>query len=159
MCDIDKMIYLTAFIKEAIRMSYPIMFSVPHSTTREVNIGSYRLPINTQIICHLGALGQDCEVHTKPCTFDPNRFIDENTSYDSQLKKQRNIVHLITNKLCPGRGLDFLHVHIILVKILQLFELSPLYADIKPFKISDTIEWGVIHLLRKPLVTCLRPHP
>ena len=158
MCDIDRMPYLDACIKESIRISSPVMFSVPHSTTREVNIGGYRLPVNTQIMCHLGALGKDCEIHKNPCTFDPTRFFDENSCPDSQWKRQRNIVHLIAKQLCPGRGLDFLHIHIILVKILQMFELSPLYADIKPFKLTDTIEWGVIHILRKPLVACLKPH-
>lgn len=158
MLDIEKMPYLSAFIKESIRISCPVMFTIPHSITKEVNIAGYRLPINTQVICHLGALGRDSEIHKNPYCFDPTRFIDENPCHDSLWKRQRNIVHLIAKTLCPGRGLDFLHVHIILVKILQLFELSPLYADVKPFKTSDTVEWGVIHLLRKPLVACLKPH-
>jgi len=56
------MSYLSAFIKEIIRISCPVTFTVPHSITREVNIGGYRLPINTQIICHLGALGSDTKI-------------------------------------------------------------------------------------------------
>lgn len=158
MLDIEKLHYMEAFIKESIRISAPVTFTVPHSVTREVNIGGYRLPINTQIMCHLGALGQDKEIHEKPCCFDPTRFIDDNPCHQSQWKRQRDIVHLIARKFSPGRGLDFLHIQIIIVKILQLFELSPLYADVKPFKATDTVEWGVIHLLRKPLVACLKPH-
>jgi len=96
--------------------------------------------------------------HKNPCYFDSNRVIDKNPCHESHWKRQRNIVHLIAKKLSPGRGLDFLHIHIILVNILQLFELTSLYADVKQFKTSDIVKWGVIHLLKKPLVACLKPH-
>lgn len=156
--EIDCMPYLNAVVKESVRLCAPVMLTVPHSTTREIVLGGYRLPINTQVLCHLGALGHHPDVYPNPHNFDPARHLDDNPAHDSPLKRHMAVAFLAARKLCPGMGLDTLHVHIFLAKILQLFELSPLYGDIQPLKLTDTVEWGVINLLRKPLVACLKPH-
>lgn len=150
--------YLVAIVKESMRVSSPIMLTIPHSTTKELNIGGFQLPMNTQIVCHLGALGQDANIYENPSCFDPNRFIGIGVNLNNAFEKQKNIVHLMTQQFCPGRGLEILHVYIFLVKLLQCFEFSHLYVEIMPFKTSDTVEWGVINVLRKPLVACLNPH-
>lgn len=157
--------YLHAVVKESMRLSSPLMLTVPHSTTKEIVLDNYRFMVNTQIVCHLGALGHHHELYNDPKEFTPTRHLEPMSCSPHILNptkgtKEPNsaIAFQAWQKLCPGMGLDMLHVCILLVKILQTFDLSPLYGDIYPLSLTETVEWGVINVLKKPLVACLKPH-
>lgn len=157
--------YLHAVVKESMRLSSPVMLTVPQSTTKEIVLDGHHLTVNTQIVCHLGALGHHHELYNNPGEFIPTRHLETmscspRTSSPGKETNEPNRVNAFQawQKLCPGKGLDMLHICILLVKILQTFDLSPLYGDIYPFSLTDTVEWGVINVLKEPLVACLKPH-
>lgn len=163
--DINNMPYLHAVVKESMRLSSPLMLTVPHSTTKEIYLDDHHFTVNTQIVCHLGALGHHPELYDNPEEFIPTRHLETMSCSPHMLSPRKGtkepnrvIAFQAWQKLCPGKGLDMLHICILLVKILQTFDLSPLYGDIYPFSLKETVEWGVINVLKEPLVACLKPH-
>lgn len=73
--DISRMRYLTACIREALRVNTPISYVVPRVSTSVVSLGRYTIPPNTSIVLNIYAIHHNDVDWPEPFKFDPDRFL------------------------------------------------------------------------------------
>ncbi|XP_076881650.1 cytochrome P450 71A2-like [Bidens hawaiensis] len=98
--DIDKMPYLKAVLKEALRLHAPIPLLVPRESTKDVKLLGYDIPSGTQVMINAWAIGRDPSIWEKPKEFRPERFL--NTSIDYKGFHFELIPFGTGRRGCPG---------------------------------------------------------
>ncbi|KAK0438636.1 cytochrome P450 [Armillaria borealis] len=68
--------YLTACIREALRINSPASYIVPRQSNRPVWLGKYSIPAYTSLIVNIYAIHHDEEHWGSPDTFIPERFLE-----------------------------------------------------------------------------------
>ncbi|XP_077116833.1 cytochrome P450 1B1-like isoform X2 [Ranitomeya variabilis] len=83
--DRAQLLYVQAFIYEAMRFSSFLPMTIPHSTTRDVIIEGFHIPRNTIIFVNQWSVNHDVDKWTNPSQFQPERFLDENNQLNKDL--------------------------------------------------------------------------
>ncbi|KAG7442315.1 cytochrome P450 [Guyanagaster necrorhizus] len=68
--------YLTACIREALRINTPISYIVPRQASRPVQLGQYAIPAHTSLIVNIYAIHHDGRQWASPDSFIPERFLE-----------------------------------------------------------------------------------
>nr|GEY27206.1 cytochrome P450 71A4-like [Tanacetum cinerariifolium] len=79
--DLEKMKYLKAVIKEALRLHPPNPLLVPRESTQEIRLMGYDIPKGTQVMINAWAIGRDPTLWEKPEEFWPERFLNNSIDY------------------------------------------------------------------------------
>lgn len=82
----DKLIYLDAVIKEALRLYAPLPGTEPRSLGRPTTIDGYTIPPRTVVSISPYALHRNPEVFKDPLKFNPDRWLD-NSQDAAEMKK------------------------------------------------------------------------
>jgi len=56
----------------------PAPISVPHETSKDIEVGGYTIPANTMVVSNLYAATMDENLFPNPRKFNPERFLDAN---------------------------------------------------------------------------------
>ncbi|KAL7602799.1 hypothetical protein Lser_V15G19755 [Lactuca serriola] len=81
--DLEKMQYLKVVVKESMRLHTPIPL-IPRETTEDVKLMGYDIPVGTQVLVNVWAIGRDPTVWEDSNKFRPERFLKDNsTDYKS----------------------------------------------------------------------------
>ena len=72
--DVQKMPFLMACVREALRINTPIAYVVPRTARMPVQLGRYTVPANTSIILNIYAVHHNERDWPSPFKFDPCRF-------------------------------------------------------------------------------------
>ncbi|CAI9260168.1 unnamed protein product [Lactuca saligna] len=80
--DLEKMQYLKAVVKESMRLHTPVPL-IPRETTEGVELMGYDIPVGTQVLVNVWAIGRDPTVWEDSNKFRPERFLDNSTEYKS----------------------------------------------------------------------------
>ncbi|KAJ0578378.1 putative cytochrome P450 [Helianthus annuus] len=98
--DIEKMPYLKAVLKEALRLHVPVPLLIPRESTKEVKLLGYDIPAHTQVMINAWAIARDPSIWEEPEEFRPERFLNIRTDYkgfDFEL-----IPFGAGRRMCPG---------------------------------------------------------
>ncbi|KAK2991372.1 hypothetical protein RJ640_024045, partial [Escallonia rubra] len=117
--DISKLPYLQAIVKETFRLHPAGPFLVPHKADTDVEIDSFVVPKNAQILVNVWATGRDSNVWLNPGSFMPERFLV--SEIDFRGRDFELIPFGAGRRICPGLPLAYRVVHLMLGSILHSF--------------------------------------
>ncbi|GMP59515.1 hypothetical protein CsSME_00022776 [Camellia sinensis var. sinensis] len=74
--DIPHLPYLSAIVKETLRMHPAVPFLIPREVDSEEQVCDYTIPKGTQVLVNAWAIGRGQSIWPKPDSFMPERFMD-----------------------------------------------------------------------------------
>lgn len=138
--DLSKLPYFQALIKETYRLHPAGPLLVPHKAESQVEISSYTIPKNTQILINVWAIGRDPRVWPNPNSFQPERFL--NTKIDFKGHDFQLIPFGSGRRMCPGLALADRMLQLTVAYLIHNFDWK-LQPGIKPEEIDMTEKFGL----------------
>ncbi|XP_032595046.1 probable cytochrome P450 4ac1 isoform X2 [Drosophila grimshawi] len=145
--DFNGLVYLECVIKESLRL-FPSVPFVGRFCTEECVVNGLILPKNSQICLHIYDIMRDPVHFPNPSQFQPERFLPENSvnrhpfAFIPFSAGQRN---------CIGQKFAILEMKVLLVAILQNFQLLPVT------RLEDIIfEYGIVLRSQKNIAIKLK---
>lgn len=124
--DIPRLPYLQAVVKETLRMHPPgPLLSWARLATRDVQLTAeaWRVPAGTTAMVNMWAITHDPNIWNSPFDFRPERFLDMDV--DVRGSDLRLAPFGGGRRVCPGKGLGLVTVHLWVAKLLHHFTWSP----------------------------------
>ncbi|KAE8658213.1 hypothetical protein F3Y22_tig00116974pilonHSYRG00153 [Hibiscus syriacus] len=75
--DIDHLPYLQAIIKEVFRMYPPAPLLVPRRAESDADISGFKVPMDSQLLVNVWAIGRDPRIWENPNSFIPRDILGE----------------------------------------------------------------------------------
>lgn len=75
---LQKMSYVNACVREALRINTPISYLVPRAAVTSASLGKYEIPAGSSLIFNLYVIHHHEGYFHDPYQFSPNRFLDKN---------------------------------------------------------------------------------
>ena len=142
--DIPKLPYLSAVVKETMRLHPALPLLIPHEAIQSCTANGYEILQGTQVFINVWAIGRAPEVWENALTFYPERFLESNISGQSQ--HFGFLPFGSGRRMCPGWMLGSLTVELILANLVHTIDLK---ASDKP-QLKESPE-TVIMTLKTPL--------
>ncbi|KAJ3774251.1 cytochrome P450 [Lentinula raphanica] len=117
---LEKLPYLTAFIKEALRFSVGVIHPMPRQATTTVNIAGFDIAPGTIVEMSTAFLHLNPDVFPDPYTFNPNRWLVEDTN-------EMNLDFVPFSKgprSCVGLNLAWCELYLIFGNIFRKFNMK-----------------------------------
>ncbi|KAF9056860.1 cytochrome P450, partial [Rhodocollybia butyracea] len=123
---LEKLPYLTAFIKEVLRFSIGVMHPLPRVVGPSTpKIGGLKIPPGTIVSMGVKFLHTNPDVFTDPYTFDPDRWLAEDTS-----QLMLDLAPFCKGpRVCPGLNLAWCELYLIFGNILRRLDLKLLITE------------------------------
>uniref|UniRef100_A0A1I7XLK2 Unspecific monooxygenase n=1 Tax=Heterorhabditis bacteriophora TaxID=37862 RepID=A0A1I7XLK2_HETBA len=119
MADRNLLPYTCAVVNEIQRLANLLPLNLLHQTTRDVNIGGYRISKGMGIVAQISSVLYDEKLFPSPLSFDPSRFMDEN----GRLKKVEELIPFsIGLRQCLGEGLARMELFLFIANIFNRFQ-------------------------------------
>ncbi|CAN7069650.1 unnamed protein product [Brassica rapa subsp. trilocularis] len=123
--DLDKMVFLKAFVKEILRRHPPTYFTLTHGVTEPTTLSGYDIPVGANVEFYLPGMSEDPNIWSKPDKFDPDRFITGGEEADlTGVAGVKMMPFGIGRRICPGLGMAIVHVELMMARMVQEFEWS-----------------------------------
>ncbi|KAM1053405.1 hypothetical protein ACFX13_000970 [Malus domestica] len=154
--DISQLVYLTAVVKEVLRMHPPgPLLSWARLAITETTIDGYHVPAGTTAMVNMWAISRDPEVWADPLEFEPERFVaregeQEFSVFGSDL---RLAPFGSGRRTCPGKALGLTTVTFWIASLLHEYEWQPL--DGNTVDLSEVLKLSCE--MANPLVAKVRP--
>ncbi|GJY75513.1 cytochrome P450 71A4-like protein, partial [Tanacetum coccineum] len=120
--DLEKMKYLKAVIKEALRLHPPVPLLIPRESTQDIKLMGYDIPVGTQAIINAWAIGRDPVLWEDPEVFWPERFLNNYINYKG--------IHFewlpfgSGRRQCPGIQFGVVAIELALANIIYKFNFT-----------------------------------
>ncbi|KAL0379622.1 UNVERIFIED_CONTAM: cytochrome, partial [Sesamum angustifolium] len=138
--DISRLPYLRAVVKETFRLHPAAPLLVPHKAEEDVEINSYIVPKNAQVLVNVWAMGRDSSVWAMPDVFMPERFLETETDVHGQH------FELLPfgggRRICVGLPLAYRMVHLMLATLISSFDWK-LEEGLKPEEVDMDERFGL----------------
>ncbi|KAL8150075.1 hypothetical protein AgCh_006909 [Apium graveolens] len=123
--DLQKLVYLKAIVKEAMRLHPPAPLLVPRETIEKCVVSGYEIEAKTRVYINAYAIGRDPESWESPDEFLPERFTD--SSIDFRGQDFELIPFGAGRRMCPGISMGLATTELVLANLLNSFnwELPP----------------------------------
>ncbi|RVW68069.1 Cytochrome P450 83B1 [Vitis vinifera] len=118
--DVEKLPYLKAVVKEAMRLLPPVPLLVPRETLQKCSIDGYEIPPKTLVFVNAWAIGRDPEAWENPEEFIPERFLGSSVDFRGQQYKL--IPFGAGRRICPGLHIGVVTVELTLANLLHSFD-------------------------------------
>ena len=147
--DIEKLPYLQAVAKEAMRKHPSLPFGITHGLTQPTTLRGYDIPEDAMMLFHIQAFQNDPEHWDHPETFNPDRFMSAvpNPMHDMTGSHGPRSLDFIPfgcgRRICPGMDLALKHVHLILARWIHTFKWTPVNPG-ENVDFSDKIEFTLV---------------
>jgi cytochrome P450 len=147
--DIEKVPYLQAVAKEAMRKHPSLPFGITHGLTQQTTLRGYDIPEDAMMLFHIQAFQNDPEHWDHPEIFNPDRFMSAvpNPLHDMTGSHGPRSLDFIPfgcgRRICPGMDLALKHVHLILARWIHTFK----WTTVNPGEnvdFSDQIEFTLV---------------
>ncbi|XP_069500543.1 cytochrome P450 2F2-like [Ambystoma mexicanum] len=129
----SQMPYTQAVIHELQRIADISPMSLPHSLTRDTELGGYKFQKGTVFIPLLNSVHFDPTQYEHPEIFDPKHFLDENGCFHLN---PAFLPFSAGKRVCLGANLATMEVFLYFTTILKNFKLEPLVkpeeVDVRP---------------------------
>ncbi|XP_021863486.1 cytochrome P450 736A117-like isoform X2 [Spinacia oleracea] len=121
--DLEKLNYLKAVIKEAIRLHPPAPLLMFREPSQDVKIDGFDIAKGTQVIINAWAIQRDPAIWEEPEEFRPERFLNSNdTSYDFRGQNVQLIPFGAGRRMCPGISFAMVNAELIAANLLYEFD-------------------------------------
>ncbi|WOH00880.1 hypothetical protein DCAR_0520256 [Daucus carota subsp. sativus] len=123
--DVQKLVYLKAVVKEAMRLNPPIPLLIPRQTIEKCVINGYDIEAKTLVYVNAYAIGKDPECWENPNEFLPERFMMSSIDFKGQ--DFELIPFGVGRRICPGMAMGVATTELALANLLYPFnwELPP----------------------------------
>ncbi|KAH8420128.1 hypothetical protein KR009_006159 [Drosophila setifemur] len=126
--DFASLPYLNGVVKEALRL-YPPIPAVARCLETDLEIEGGHIPAETNVVVLLWQLLRDEELFSDPLTFQPERYLGEETT------KQRAYSYIPFSagpRNCIGQKFALLEMKTMVVQLMRHFQLLNLGAEVQP---------------------------
>ncbi|KAL3619367.1 hypothetical protein CASFOL_036937 [Castilleja foliolosa] len=139
--DIPRLTYLTAVIKETMRLHPATPLLLPHRAEQEAEIEGYTIPKHTRVWVNFWSISRDPAYWDKPTCFIPERFVNSDIGF----RGGRDFSFTpfgAGRRICPGLNLAVRMVSLIVATLVQEFEWK-LPDGMVPEDMDMTDQFGV----------------
>jgi len=137
--DLEKLVYLDAFINEILRLHSPAALSASRRASEDVKYKDMIIPKGSTVGIYLSVLHTNPEYWDEPLKFDPERFLLEK-------KKGRNhFSHIPFSaglRQCPGNNFSLIEQRLFLTRLLQKYRVVEPKQN-KPFTEDKCLAFGL----------------
>ncbi|XP_031505688.1 cytochrome P450 CYP73A100-like [Nymphaea colorata] len=126
--DLQRLPYLQAVVKEALRLHTPIPLLVPHMNLEQAQLGGYDIPKDTKVVVNAWWLANNPEWWTDPQEFRPERFLEEEQATDAIVGGKvdfRYVPFGMGRRSCPGIILALPILGLVVGRLVAKFEMLP----------------------------------
>ena len=122
--NLASMAYLTAVVKETLRLHPPAPLLIPHQSMADCDIDGYTIPSGTRVIINAWAISRDPKSWEKAEEFMPERFMDGGSSVDIDFKgKDFQFTPFgAGRRMCPGANFGLATINIMLANLMYCFD-------------------------------------
>ncbi|XP_050230194.1 geraniol 8-hydroxylase-like [Mercurialis annua] len=129
--DIEHFPYLTAVIKETLRLHPPSPLLFPHRAMESCKMLGFDIPEDTQILVNVWAIGRDPKTWGDPLVFRPERFLEADMVVDYKGSHFQLLPFGSGRRMCPAVPLASRLLPFALGSVLHTFDWV-LADDLKP---------------------------
>ncbi|KAI7751770.1 hypothetical protein M8C21_027103 [Ambrosia artemisiifolia] len=152
--DLEKMPYLKAVIKEALRLHPPLPLLLPRISVKDVKIMGYDIEAGTQVIINAWAIGRDPALWEESNKFRPERFLNNSITY--QATQFEWLPFGAGRRLCPGIQFSVPVMELALANIVYKFDMTlPNGTKNEDLDMSET--FGTAMHKKSPLLVLVTP--
>ncbi|KAL9231063.1 hypothetical protein vseg_006331 [Gypsophila vaccaria] len=117
---IEKLPYLQSVVKETFRLHPSVPFLVPRKAETNVSVFGHTIPINSQILINVWAIGRDPEMWDRPNSFEPERFVG--SGIDVKGCDYELIPFGSGRRMCVGQPLAMRMIHLMIGSLVHGFD-------------------------------------
>ncbi|KAL1534728.1 unspecific monooxygenase [Salvia divinorum] len=154
--DIQKMHYLKAVIKEAMRLHPPLPLLVPRLASKDVQVKGFDISAGTIVMINAWAIGRDLISWVEPEKFMPERFL--NSSIDFKGLDFELIPFGGGRRGCPGITLAAAGMELLLADLVRKFDWK-LANGVEPKDLDMSESPGMTVHRAVPLLALASPSP
>jgi cytochrome P450 len=128
--DLEKIPYVRCLMKETWRWRPPVSLGHPHTTTRDLEYGGYRIPKGSRLHLNAWAIQHDPDRHEDPDRFWPERYSQDHTNTMQSINASdvRNRDHFAFGsgrRVCPGYHVAERSLAVAIMRLLWGFKIAP----------------------------------
>ncbi|KAF5817265.1 putative cytochrome P450 [Helianthus annuus] len=153
--DLEKMTYLHAVLKEALRLHTPAPLLISRESTQDVKLMGYDISAGTQVIINAWAIGRDPSQWEEPEMFCPERFL--NNSIDYRGHNFEYIPFGAGRRGCPGIHFAIVVNELVLANLVYKYDFA-LPEEVKGEELDMTEITGLVLRRKSPLLVVATPH-
>ena len=139
---LSQMPYLKAWLRETLRL-YPVLSIIMRIPKEDLILGGYHIPGGSALIQYLTYfMGRDESIFEDAEAFKPERWLrNKDTAFTEAAEAFGSIPFGFGTRMCLGRRIAELELHLLLARIVQQFEISypPDAGNVEPFMRGVTI--------------------
>ncbi|KAJ0804439.1 putative cytochrome P450 [Helianthus annuus] len=152
--DLEKMTYLHAVLKEALRLHTPAPLLISRESTQDVKLMGYDISAGTQVIINAWAIGRDPSQWEEPEMFCPERFL--NNSIDYRGHNFEYIPFGAGRRGCPGIHFAIVVNELALANLVYKYDFA-LPEEVKGEELDMTEITGLVLRRKSPLLVVATP--
>ncbi|XP_057802391.1 6,7,8-trihydroxycoumarin synthase-like [Salvia miltiorrhiza] len=154
--DLPNLPYLTAVIKETLRLYPPAPLLVPRQTIEKCTLEGYEIQPNTVVFVNVWAVARDPKYWENPDEFMPERFLNSNI-HDITGQDFRAIPFGSGRRICPGMSMGLANVELTVASLLYNFDWE-MPEGIKAQDIDTDTVPGITMHKKNPLILVARDY-
>ncbi|KAL1669886.1 cytochrome P450 [Schizophyllum commune] len=114
--DLAKLPYLTAVIKETLRLSHGVVTPAPRVVTQDTVVAGHPVPAGTTVAIGVTFVHLNPQVYTDPETFRPERWLEEGAD---ALESAHFVPFSRGSRMCLGHNLAWCEMYLVLASIFR----------------------------------------
>ncbi|KAG9440838.1 hypothetical protein H6P81_021003 [Aristolochia fimbriata] len=122
--DIKNLPYLSAIVKETLRLYPAGPLGLPHEAMEDCYIGGYKIPAGTRVMVNIWKIQRDPRIWPDPHKFLPERFLAANSEIDVRGQHFELIPFGSGRRMCPGFNFALQILHLTLARLLHGFDVA-----------------------------------
>ncbi|KAG9628843.1 cytochrome P450, partial [Aureobasidium melanogenum] len=128
--DLEQIPYVRCLMKEVWRWRPPVSLGHPHTTTRDLEYGGFRIPKGSRLHLNAWAIQHDPGRHEDPDRFWPERYSADHTNTMQSINASdvRNRDHFAFGsgrRVCPGYHVAERSLAVAIMRLLWGFKIAP----------------------------------
>ncbi|KIK59232.1 hypothetical protein GYMLUDRAFT_227258 [Collybiopsis luxurians FD-317 M1] len=133
--------YITAILRETLRLQPVAPLGVPHLVTRDDIYNGYFIPKGSVVISNAWSVCHNEEDYPNPNQFNPSRFLDAEGKHNPNLQDPSGATFGFGRRVCPGKHIALASLFIVIASILTCYTIEP-ELDEHGEPVKPEVEWN-----------------